>query len=214
MLLPALSAARERARATQCLSNLKNIGLGLHMYMGASDDCLPSVAGYDRLWYCLLAEDGYLPGFDSNSRSGIFMCPSAPAPTTNTPWDTGAVYGMWRMQGNPSVWNLKAAPKCLLGTGYKYADVKNEGGNGTDTGEFFQIDNFTMVMDSWNGDANGLPNYYVNRSEKGNGDQKKVGARHNKSANVVFGDGHASTLNQSALRELGWSDTLVQYDNL
>jgi len=33
LLLPALSKAAERARATACLSNLKQIGLGLRMYL-------------------------------------------------------------------------------------------------------------------------------------------------------------------------------------
>ncbi len=38
MLLPALSAARERARSSNCLSNLKNMGLGAMMYAGDNKD--------------------------------------------------------------------------------------------------------------------------------------------------------------------------------
>ena len=37
MLLPALSAARERARSASCTSNLKQIGIGFNMYMDAND---------------------------------------------------------------------------------------------------------------------------------------------------------------------------------
>ena len=37
MLLPALSAARERARATQCIGNLKDIGLAIQQYGIISD---------------------------------------------------------------------------------------------------------------------------------------------------------------------------------
>ena len=42
MLLPALSAARERARSASCISNLKQIGLATFMYAGVSSDFLPA----------------------------------------------------------------------------------------------------------------------------------------------------------------------------
>ena len=42
MLLPALSAARERARQANCISKLKQIGLGTLMYSGDNKDYIPS----------------------------------------------------------------------------------------------------------------------------------------------------------------------------
>ncbi|MBE6370408.1 MAG: DUF1559 domain-containing protein [Lentisphaerae bacterium] len=41
MLLPALSAARERARVANCISNLKQIGLANHMYANKNKSYLP-----------------------------------------------------------------------------------------------------------------------------------------------------------------------------
>ena len=41
MLLPALSKAREKARAISCINNLKQIGLGNQLYATDSDDFLP-----------------------------------------------------------------------------------------------------------------------------------------------------------------------------
>lgn len=41
MLLPALSAARERAKSSNCLSNCKQIGMGTTMYANAHEDYLP-----------------------------------------------------------------------------------------------------------------------------------------------------------------------------
>ena len=41
MLLPALSQARAKARNTQCKGNLKQLILGVAMYMGDSDEHLP-----------------------------------------------------------------------------------------------------------------------------------------------------------------------------
>ena len=41
MLLPVLSQAREKARQTVCMNNLKQIGLGIMMYANDNDDYLP-----------------------------------------------------------------------------------------------------------------------------------------------------------------------------
>ena len=41
MLLPALNKARESARTTQCLSNLKQIGTAMQMYFDANDSWTP-----------------------------------------------------------------------------------------------------------------------------------------------------------------------------
>jgi prepilin-type N-terminal cleavage/methylation domain-containing protein len=41
LLLPALSRAKESALRSKCLSNLKQIGLALHMYADDASDCLP-----------------------------------------------------------------------------------------------------------------------------------------------------------------------------
>ncbi|MPM63183.1 hypothetical protein SDC9_110063 [bioreactor metagenome] len=47
MLLPALSAARERARSARCISNLKQLGLGATMYAGDNKDCVLPIANDD-----------------------------------------------------------------------------------------------------------------------------------------------------------------------
>src|SRR5689334_22500676 len=42
MLLPALSRAKEQARRTQCLNNLKQVSLAVHIYAMDTRDKLPA----------------------------------------------------------------------------------------------------------------------------------------------------------------------------
>src|SRR5690242_7022746 len=50
MLLPALAAAKERAIRTQCMSNLKQIGIAMFVYADSSNDKLPTIATGSRGW--------------------------------------------------------------------------------------------------------------------------------------------------------------------
>jgi prepilin-type N-terminal cleavage/methylation domain-containing protein/prepilin-type processing-associated H-X9-DG protein len=43
LLLPVLSKAKNRAQRTTCLSNLRQISLGIHLYAGDNSDSLPSI---------------------------------------------------------------------------------------------------------------------------------------------------------------------------
>ncbi len=83
MLLPALSQARERARAVSCMSSLRQIGLALNFYVDDYEGWLPAAyepfpGGYSVPWYKLYSYGfRYFPSRNSDKilKEG---CPSYP----------------------------------------------------------------------------------------------------------------------------------------
>ena len=83
MLLPALNQARERAKAANCVSNLKQTLLGATQYMNDFNMVFMawgSLGGYDHTYSFLLTEAGYLPGprlaNTGNTPSRVTFCPT------------------------------------------------------------------------------------------------------------------------------------------
>ena len=60
MLLPALSAARERARASNCLSNLKQLGLGFGQYSQDNDGWLWYHTASNSKWWSNFIYPAYM----------------------------------------------------------------------------------------------------------------------------------------------------------
>ena len=72
LLLPAVQAAREAARRSQCTNNLKQIGVAIHNYHSSTNAMPPggslgywSLGGYDG-WSCLGANSMLLPYLEQN----------------------------------------------------------------------------------------------------------------------------------------------------
>ena len=76
MLLPALSVSRATAQKTLCLSNLKQIGLGLSMYINEYQDWLPR--SYDGREYFYQKLDLGI-NVQKVTKKSAFICPSNPA---------------------------------------------------------------------------------------------------------------------------------------
>ena len=74
MLLPALSAAKNRAKRIQCVSNLKQWGLAFQMYAGDNSDSMPA-GWYDPNGMWMVALQPLIPG--SNIGGAICFCPMA-----------------------------------------------------------------------------------------------------------------------------------------
>jgi prepilin-type N-terminal cleavage/methylation domain-containing protein/prepilin-type processing-associated H-X9-DG protein len=66
MLLPVLARAKQKAKATQCLSNLKQIGIGCALYELDNRDSLPQTSHQTASWIGKLAVYGL---------TNVYICP-------------------------------------------------------------------------------------------------------------------------------------------
>ena len=79
ILLPVLSRARESARKTQCMSNVKQIGMGLIMYANENSETFPSSTASNPAMASLnMLYDTYI------SDNKVFNCPSDTTVTATT----------------------------------------------------------------------------------------------------------------------------------
>ena len=104
MLMPALQQARARARAINCVSNIKQVGMDLYRYTDDNDGWLiPSYyTSVKYTWYVVLKKGDYISESHFDSKNGFFkknswyICPEVQLDTKN---DSGKVicglgYGM------------------------------------------------------------------------------------------------------------------------
>lgn len=73
LLLPALSKAKDKAKAINCISNLKQLGLGMMIYVNDSNGLIPR--GNAPYWWEVF---GKPLNTTSRSNAPIYLCPSFP----------------------------------------------------------------------------------------------------------------------------------------
>ena len=130
MLLPALGAARERARSTQCLSNLKQLGLGDVAYANDYRDWITTIQH----------NDVYVIGIEGSERClgalfrlsyvkdpKVFYCPSLKNPNYAGNWPAnlsegmGGYVGYWKSLWHKNKFNVAFAD----GSAAQYVDTEN-----------------------------------------------------------------------------------------
>jgi prepilin-type N-terminal cleavage/methylation domain-containing protein/prepilin-type processing-associated H-X9-DG protein len=81
ILLPSLNSARRSAQSVKCLSNLRQVGLGLTQYMNNSKGRLMpsqySTQTHDSLWPATLYSQKLLQAPLDGTPNGVLICPAA-----------------------------------------------------------------------------------------------------------------------------------------
>jgi len=173
MLLPALNKARAKAKAISCLSNQKQIGTAIMMYMDDYEGRFycPNVTTVNEtvpivMWSVRLKIDKYLPNYK------IMYCPSVVNPLN--PWNTyGAFYVNSSTAGYPAV-SLKLPAYSKAGF-----SSTNMLGDSWDVGNQFSA--FRMIFSN---DVNST----------GYGRPFLV---HGGRVNMLFADGHAASIGKN-----------------
>jgi prepilin-type processing-associated H-X9-DG protein/prepilin-type N-terminal cleavage/methylation domain-containing protein len=79
MLMPALNRARESAKSVQCLSNLRQIGIGFFNYQASGGKVYPPAAyqngGEWYTWYNVIMPETHSSGSTQASGYGVLYCP-------------------------------------------------------------------------------------------------------------------------------------------
>jgi prepilin-type N-terminal cleavage/methylation domain-containing protein len=86
ILFPVFAQAREKARQTSCLNNMKQLGLGFKMYLDNWDDTFPGLGQFNEKIGWIWATDHYKIDvtkgaiFPYVKSVGVYRCPSDAAP--------------------------------------------------------------------------------------------------------------------------------------
>lgn len=166
ILFPVFARARENARKANCLSNCKQIGLGLMQYIQDYDETLPIIGwntGDGAVWpngTFSASNPWHMRIYPYIKNTGVFNCPSA-----TYKWQgevsTGIKYG-----ANGTL--MSVTPPCSMASIQRPAD--------------------TVAI----ADSDGPASYCVFQAcYTGPSSARYLGVRHSEGCNFIFNDGHA-----------------------
>jgi prepilin-type N-terminal cleavage/methylation domain-containing protein/prepilin-type processing-associated H-X9-DG protein len=78
ILFPVFAQAREKARQSMCISNLRQISTGMMMYVQDNDDMFPSAPASDVTWIFWIENYISKPKNFTEPRGNVYSCPSNP----------------------------------------------------------------------------------------------------------------------------------------
>jgi prepilin-type N-terminal cleavage/methylation domain-containing protein/prepilin-type processing-associated H-X9-DG protein len=235
ILFPVFAQAREKARQTSCLSNSKQVGTSIIMYVQDYDEAMPLAITYASWGTWANRLQPYQKNWD------MMYCPSGGNRLPSS-WDLGPNYQWsgnwqyWTQYGINASYMNRAEGDCsniqVDGNGFgpptTLADIKSPAATvllaesgGQKPAEFDNIGTCVVYgPGGWTapdvctyGDwgKNGSGNWFGGGS--GENDYGNVRFRHNNGANVTFADGHSKWMQPGQLAAgTNWKATNAQGD--
>ena len=199
MLLPALNKARDKAKSIHCISNLKQNGLSVLMYVNDNNGVSSKTGG---VWSDRLSTYGYLPNFQT------LVCPSATPYSYKVPtFKRYLTYGIRYLDSDiPDAYTPKGPG--MMNQGYTIFKAMKKPSSYVYMGD-------TYCGNSGVAWAYGQQYYVFTLASVAN--KNNLSIRHADRANVLYADGHAASRSKGELAEDIQSEvivtnTLVVYD--
>jgi prepilin-type N-terminal cleavage/methylation domain-containing protein/prepilin-type processing-associated H-X9-DG protein len=224
ILFPVFAQAREKARQITCVSNMKQIGLGVLQYVQDYDEAYPPSTDEQYIqWYNMVQpyiKNGELYNGLSYGRGGVFRCPSFPADDYGQGQDYGASLGLF-VDNNPG--NNGGVPQTpwTLSVVDAPADkimVAEKGRNAANWG----YETFNTIEQEWVGGSGVMTNgvYDPNKDNSAHSVLPSVDCdgtegvnnpynwecgwtvryRHTGACNVLYCDGHAKSMTKGSIK--------------
>jgi prepilin-type N-terminal cleavage/methylation domain-containing protein/prepilin-type processing-associated H-X9-DG protein len=202
ILFPVFAQAREKARASTCLSNQKQVSLALSMYGQDYDETFPFTIAQDpntkaEIWW----EDLVSPYIKASNVGGILSCPSATS--------RGFAYSMnWALGGRSLATVQAPADLIMTGDGAQAPQLalKTDG-----LARALPYLSYTLIGTGekfWNPAPNfrtpkGDPQAQLDPTLPDEDTNRAVGLfryRHTEGSNMAYSDGHTKFVRKGAIR--------------
>lgn len=180
MLLPTLNKARDKAKATQCLSNFKQLGLATAVYLNDNDDLIVQYylrTGNTATWPRLIMEG-------TDLATSVFYCPGFVGLNPAHDWRKLSL----------NVYNAWLTPPFAMNGRMGFGKNK--------VSRFKSPSHCMMYIDGYKAEKDG-GYYFIQPFWAGIGDAK-LRASHSGKINMIFSDGHADSLDGGVVGNNHW----------
>lgn len=199
MLLPALNAARDKAKQASCASNIKQVASMFVQYANDFEDYIPAAHDGTSVWSAVLYNNDYAKEPADNQPS-IFVCGAYESGMKDGNMHNGTwgearnTYGLWNgvVSGSGS-WDASDYG-AVENAGYAFLSLRKLNSKKLALADSTRQD----------GNENWKQTYMLHSVGQGtDGQRSVVHTRHNHKANVMFGDGHVEGQGKNDVDGLG-----------